>query len=171
MAYATLNDVATKRYGSLAAMPTAEQGKATVLLEEAEAELDFRLPTLAVNLAAGTVKAVLVRKVVTDAVIRVLRNPSAVTAQTLGPESVQWSAANAVGTIAFTDDELALLTPAGASSLVETADGQAIGSATLGRPARPLWLRRTLVGLPASPDESPYDVLSGIGDHDDTRRL
>ena len=90
-----------------------------------------KLPDLTANIAAGTVSAVLARKVVTDAVIRVLGNPSGVTMQTLGPESVQFAGVRTLGTVEFTASELASLAPAGDGV---SAAGVAVGSATFGFP-------------------------------------
>lgn len=132
MAYATVADVETK----WRPLPSSiEQNRATALLDEAEALLNVEIPSLAANIAAGVVSAVLARKVVTDAVIRVLANPAGVTMQTLGPESVQFTGVRTLGTVAFTKDELSTLHPvdpdAGAA-----AGGFAVGSATLGIPDR-----------------------------------
>ena len=132
MTYATLADVEAK-WRTLPA--AADQNRASALLAEAEALLDSKLPDLTANIAAGTVSAVLARKVVTDAVIRVLGNPSGVTMQTLGPESVQFAGVRTLGTIAFTKDELETLHPADPDAPAE-AGGFAVGTATLGIPAR-----------------------------------
>ena len=98
---------------------------------EAGALLDQRLPDLAANITAGLVSPVLARKVVTDAVIRVLANPSGVAQQTLGPESVQYTGVRTLGTVEFTASELASLAPAGDGV---SAAGVAVGSATFGFP-------------------------------------
>ena len=128
MTYATLADVEAK-WRTLPA--AADQNRATALLAEAEALLDSKLPDLAANITAGTVSAVLARKVVTDAVIRVLANPSGVAQQTLGPESVQYTGVRTLGTVEFTASELASLAPAGDGV---SAAGVAVGSATFGFP-------------------------------------
>lgn len=143
MAYATVDYVAAK----WRTLTTAEQAKCQVLIDEGEALLALALPGLAADVAAGAVDVVIVRKVVSDAVIRVLRNPAGVIQQTVGPESVSWARADASGTVEFTDDELALLVPAEEDDTI-CADGQVIGAATLGRPSRPHWLRHEIDGSP-----------------------
>jgi hypothetical protein len=127
VAYATTTDVATK-WRPLSA---SDETKVTALLEEAAALLDAAVPTLAAAVTAGSVSAVLVRKVVTDAVIRVLANPAGVSAQTVGPESVQFTGVRSLGSLAFTDAELALVTPSDAEGPA-TVDGMAVGTAKLG---------------------------------------
>jgi hypothetical protein len=128
MAYAVLSDI-TNKWRPLPAV--ADQNRATVLLEEAEALLDQKLPDLAGNITAGLVSPVLARKVVTDAVIRVLANPAGVAQQTVGPESVQFTGVRTLGTVEFTASELASLAPAGDGV---SAQGVAVGSATFGFP-------------------------------------
>ena len=128
MSYATLLDVEIK-WRTLDS--ATDQARANALLAEAEALLDQAVPTLAANVSSGAVPVVLARKVVTDAVIRVLANPAGVTAQTVGPETVQWAGVRTLGTIAFTKDELSILHPADSAPMVA---GMAIGSAQLGLP-------------------------------------
>jgi hypothetical protein len=126
--YATTADLETKWQQ---AMSAAQLAAAQVLLDEGEAILRAHIPTLDAAVAAGTVQAVLVRKVLTDAVLRVMRNPTGVTSQTVGPESATFSGLAQRAELAFLAGELALITPA-----VEglSANGYAIGSFRLGRP-------------------------------------
>jgi Phage protein Gp19/Gp15/Gp42 len=140
MAYATLSDVAVK-WRPLSA---ADSDKVTALLAEATALLDAKIPTLAAAVTAATISPVLARMVVTDAVIRVLANPAGVTAQTLGPESVQFSGVRTLGSLAFTDDELALLTPPAVDDGQISVDGCAVGAAALGAPLQHIWVDQAL---------------------------
>lgn len=129
MAYAVRADVHAKWPLT---SPIAE-ARADALLAEAEALLNRELPDLAGNITSLAVDPVLARMVVTNAVIRVLANPAGVSMQTVGPESVQFSGVRTLGSIAFTDDELALLTPPDPDGPV-SANGMAIGTATLAHP-------------------------------------
>ena len=127
MTYATLSDVGAKWPLSAGAATT----RATALLEDAHAELASKRRTLAADVTAGLVDPILVRKVVTDAVIRVLANPAGVSGQTLGPEAVQFTGVRTLGTVAFTQAELDSLDPSTAPSSV---GGATIGSTRLGLP-------------------------------------
>lgn len=124
--YATVADLLIKRPD----LSDVQQASAAVDLEEGSALLRLNIPGLDDGLAAGTVDAVLVRKVLRDAVLRVLRNPSGVTTQVVGPESATFSGLASRAEVGFTPAELAMITPA-----VEgvSVDGQVIGSFRLGR--------------------------------------
>jgi hypothetical protein len=82
-------------------------------------------------LTAGTVDVIMVRKVLTDAVLRVLRNPSGVTTQVVGPESATFSGLAARAELGFTPAEVAAVTPAPEEPSV---GGSLVGSARLGLP-------------------------------------
>lgn len=133
MAYAVRADVEAK----WPLTSPAVQARADALLVEAEAVLDRLLPNLAADVAATVVDPVLARMVVTNAVIRVLVNPAGVSMQSLGPEQVQYQGVRTLGAIAFTDDELAMLTPRDPDAPV-SADGYAIGAASLAFPWAPV---------------------------------
>jgi hypothetical protein len=133
MAYAVRADVHAKWPLTSPMVET----RADALLAEANALLGRELPDLAANITAGTVDTVLARMVVTNAVIRVLVNPAGVSMQTLGPESVQYAGVRTLGAVAFTDDELKLLTPDDPDGPV-SAGGSAIGSASLAFPWAPI---------------------------------
>lgn len=109
------------------------QARADALLVEAEALLNRLVPNLASNITSLAVDPVLPRMVVTNAVIRVLANPAGVSMQTLGPESVQYSGVRTLGAIAFTADELELLTPDDPDA-PSSAGGAAVGTANLAAP-------------------------------------
>lgn len=125
MPYATLADLEAK---SPAPIPST---MASVLLEEGEAILRASVPGLDDAILAGTVDPVLVRKVLTDAVLRVLRNPTGVTTQTVGPESATFSGQAQRAELQFLPAELALIAPPVAGL---SAGGYALGSFRLGRP-------------------------------------
>jgi hypothetical protein len=128
--YATADQVGAKLFRVLSGV---EAAAAEVLLEEGSALLRTLVPGLDDALAAvpPTVDIVLVRKVLTDAIARVLRNPTGVTSQTVGPESASWSGLASRAELSFLASELAMITPPveGVSS-----GGFAIGSFRLGRP-------------------------------------
>lgn len=128
--YATVEQVAAKWQRTLT---PAQEASADVLLEEGSALLRAQVPGLDAGLAAvpPTVEAVLVRKVLTDAVLRVLRNPAGVVTQVVGPESATFSGQAARAELAFLPAELAMVTPADDSVSVA---GYAIGSVSLGIP-------------------------------------
>jgi hypothetical protein len=128
--YATLSDVEALWPLSAGATTT----RATALLRNAHALLNSRLPGLAANVADATIDADLALMVVVDAVVRVLANPAGVSSQTVGPEAATYTGVRTLGTVAFTDAELAVLSPSGGS-----VGGMAIGSVGLGVPG---WLER-----------------------------
>lgn len=125
--YATISDVLVKRPD----LTPAQQASAEADLEDGSALLRREVPGLDDGIAAGTVDPILVRKVLRDAVLRVLRNPAGVTTQVVGPESATFSGLAQRAELAFLDSELAMITPTteGLSS-----GGFAIGSFRLGRP-------------------------------------
>ncbi|MBT0771813.1 hypothetical protein KIH74_22925 [Kineosporia sp. J2-2] len=127
MAYATVADLEAKWGKELSVVQAA---MAEVLLEEGSAILDASVPGLAA--AAGvSVPMILIRKVLTDAALRVLRNPAGVTTQTVGPESATFSGQSQRAELQFLPAELALITPADGGLSV---GGYVIGSFRLGRP-------------------------------------
>lgn len=110
-------------------LTTAEEATAAVLLDEAEAVLLAVVAGIADRIASGDLNVVLVRKVLTDAVKRVMETPSGVQSQTVGPESVTYVSSRAVREVLFTDAELALL-----GEVVEgSVNGYAMGSIRLRR--------------------------------------
>jgi hypothetical protein len=128
--YATADQVAAKLFRTLSAM---ESAAAEILLEEGSALLRTLVPGLddALALSPPAVDVVLVRKVLSDAVARVLRNPSGASSQTVGPESASFSGLAARPELAFLASELAMITPPVAGL---SAGGFAVGSIRLGRP-------------------------------------
>lgn len=93
-------------------LSTAEEQQVTVLLEEASAKLRRAIPNLDTRIGTGEVDAVLARAVVTNAVLRVLKNPSGVTQQSAGPETASWSGVRATGEVTITASDVADVLPA-----------------------------------------------------------
>jgi hypothetical protein len=128
--YATSDQIAARLLRPLSGL---EEAAAVLLLEEGSALLRVLVPGLDEALAAAppTVDAVLVRKVLSDAVARSFRNPSGATSQTVGPESATFSGLAGRAELSFLASELAMITPAVDGF---SAGGFAIGSFRLGRP-------------------------------------
>jgi hypothetical protein len=125
--YATTADLVAKAPN----LTAAQRATGAVHLEEGSALLRQLVPGLDAGLTAGTVDPVMVRKVLTDAVLRVLRNPSGVTTQVVGPESATFSGLAARAELGFTPAEVAAVTPAPEEPSV---GGSLVGSARLGLP-------------------------------------
>lgn len=126
--YATVADLLKKRPD----LTSAQQVSAQEDLDEGSELLRQLIPGLDDSIAGGTVSAILARKVLRDAVLRVLRNPSGVSSQTVGPESASWSGQASRAELGFLPSELALLMP---SSDNVSVNGFVIGSARLSRPS------------------------------------
>lgn len=114
-------------------LSSTEEATAEVHLEEGSALLRRKVDGLDDGIADGSVDSVLVRKVLTDAVKRVMSNPSGVTSQTVGPEAATFAGLNARSELTFTDEELALVTPVSEEDEI-SAGGSVIGTASLDRP-------------------------------------
>jgi len=104
---ATTSDIAD-RFRPLTA---AETTNAQAYLEDAWALLTARLPALEGNLAAGTVSAGNVVRVVANMVIRVLRNPEGKSEEQIDDYRYRRDALLSSGVLTVTPDELADLTP------------------------------------------------------------
>lgn len=107
---ATVQDVLDRYEG------TASPGRVAVLLADAEADLAASVPDMAARIAAGTLDAGRVRRVLVWAVIRYLRNPEGYVFESAGDRSVSRGAAGAAaaGKVTFTAADLAGLLPAAA---------------------------------------------------------
>lgn len=127
--YATLADVEARYENTI---PARREAWVQTLLDEAINLLDARLPTLRARYDAGDVAPTLVKKIVVDAVLWVVRAPSPETGDQLAASvaSRQRPATNPA-VIEFTAAELASLQPAGAVV--------SVGSALLAPPA---WMGR-----------------------------
>jgi hypothetical protein len=117
LTYATSTDVSIKWRPTGPALSTAESAWVDVLIGEASALLRRRLPGLDASITAGTIDATLARMVVTNVVLRVVRNPAGVTQQAVGPESATYAKSQAVGQVVVTDDDIAVLTDPNAASV------------------------------------------------------
>jgi hypothetical protein len=104
---ATADDVAVK----WRPLSPAEGQQVEVLLEEASAKLRRAVPNLDARIASGEIDTVLARSVVTNAVLRVLKNPSGVTQQSAGPETASWSGVRATGEVTITAGDVADVLP------------------------------------------------------------
>lgn len=107
----------------------AEQGKATIRIGDASAELRRRVPGLDARITAdtsGDLALVATSKVV-DAVLRFVQNPEGAKQlqETIGPRSYGMTFDGKATGIFFTDDELAALQPSAGSDRSSTALGTA----------------------------------------------
>lgn len=92
----------------------AEEVNATAHLEDAWQMLLSRLPNLEANMTAGTVTAANVIRVVSNMVIRILRNPEGKSEEQIDDYRYRRDALISSGALTVTADELADLTPAAA---------------------------------------------------------
>jgi hypothetical protein len=135
--YATVGDVEAL-YGQ--PIPTARIPYVEALLRSAHARLYARVPAIDSRVSAGKVSADIVREVVIEMVLNVLRNPQGVTQMTTatGPvsSSMSFSAATS-GRMILTDELLELLGEQGDSAYTVTLiDDGLIDPRT---PYVPLW--------------------------------
>lgn len=112
MPYATVEDVQT-RFGRT--LTTPETAQVTAWIGDVEAQVEQRLPTLADQIVAGNPSAVVVKAVVANAVIRVLRNPEGLRQRQFSIDDYSESATVdnvlSAGLLYLTDDEWNLLSP------------------------------------------------------------
>lgn len=111
---AAVGDVASQ-FGS---MTPAEESLAGWLIRAASNMIRARRPTIDLLIAAGTVSADLAALAVTNMVLRVLRNPSGLRSETVGPFSRAYDTTVAAGLLVFTDDEDDLVSPTGEATPV-----------------------------------------------------
>ena len=93
-----------------------ETNVAQALLDDAWVILSSRIPTLDATTADGTTDPNLVRAVLSAMVLRVMRNPEGKRQESIDDYSWTRDQAVSTGTLYVSDDELALLRPAGSSS-------------------------------------------------------
>lgn len=108
---ATVADIEA-RWRPLSAQETTN---ATAYLADAWWMLTARLPQLEANLTAGTVAEQNVIRVVCAMVIRVMRNPDGKIQEAIDDYSYRRAELVSSGALTVTDDELADLSPGGAS--------------------------------------------------------
>lgn len=102
-----------------------EETQADALCRYASAIIRAEVPSVDARVAAGTLSADLPTLVCAQMVMRVMKNPSGVAAETVGPWSVTYgsSGTQATGALVLTDADLALLTgtlPGGRRGTVRT---------------------------------------------------
>lgn len=107
--FAAVGDV-TAQYGSMTA---AEESLAGWLLRAASNMVRARRPTIDQQISAGLVSQDMAALAVTNMVLRVLRNPSGLRSETVGPFSRSYDTTVAAGLLVFTDAEDQLIAPAG----------------------------------------------------------
>lgn len=113
MAYATVADVEV-RFGRTLTEP--ESAQVTVWIDDLEAEILERIPTLPILLEAGRPTVGTLKRVVCGAVIRTLLNPRGLKSRTESIDDYSvteqpWVETDAVGSPALSDDEWAKLLP------------------------------------------------------------
>jgi hypothetical protein len=124
--FAAVGDVGAQ-YGS---MTPAEESLAGWLLRAASNMVRARQPNIDQLIATGKVSQDLVALAVTNMVLRVMRNPSGLRSETVGPFSRSYDTTVAAGLLVFTDDEAQLIAPPG-TELVRPAIGQMTPRAAL----------------------------------------
>ncbi|WP_047893254.1 hypothetical protein [Micromonospora sp. RV43] len=118
----------------------AEQGLTKELLRRASHMVRTSVPRFAERLAAGQLDADTLGHAVINMVLRVLRNPGGLRAETVGPFSRTFDISAAAGLLVFTDAELAMLNP----NTTAAAAAAATAFGTIRAGAGPLmsgWLR------------------------------
>jgi len=105
--FAVVGDV-RDQFGS---MTTAQEGLAGHLVRAASALLRHQVPELQANVTAGKVDAEVAALAATNMVLRVMRNPQGLRAETTGPFSRTYDTTAAAGLLVVTKDELAAVTP------------------------------------------------------------
>ncbi len=104
---AVLGDVVAQ-YGTMTA---AQQTLTNTLLRAVTRMIRARIPTVDAMISDGRLDPELVALAATNMVLRVLRNPGGLRSETVGPFSRTYDTSSAAGLLAFTIDDLALLTP------------------------------------------------------------
>lgn len=141
---AAVGDVAAQ-FGTLTA---AQQTLAAWLLRAASRMIRAARPSIDAQIADGTVDGDLAALAVTNMVLRVLRNPGGLRAETTGPFSRSYDTSVAAGLLVFTPGEASLLIP------VADAVSADSGPVRMIRPAAPLAparVRRSDVGNVSCP--------------------
>lgn len=110
--FAAVGDVAAQ-FGTMSA---AEQSLAGWLLRAASNMIRSRRPTIDQQIRDGFVSQDMAALAVTNMVLRVMRNPGGLRSETVGPFSRSYDTSVAAGLLVITDNEWALLEPAGASA-------------------------------------------------------
>lgn len=104
---AAIGDV-TGQFGELTA---AQEGITSFLLRAASAMARHNFPNVDSQLASGRLNADLVALAVSNMVLRVLRNPNGLRAETVGPFSRTYDTSTAAGLLELTGSDGSLLVP------------------------------------------------------------
>lgn len=113
MSYATVADVGTRLGRPIS--DEQEQAQVQAWLDDAEAVILSRIPTLADLVAAGAPTVAALVMVETNAVIRKIRNPEGYTSETIDDYTYRYNEQVRRGDIFLTADEWALLLPGSAA--------------------------------------------------------
>lgn len=92
-------------------MTTAQEGLAGHLVRAASALLRQQVPDLQGNVTSGKIDPEVAALAVTNMVLRVMRNPRGLRAETTGPFSRTYDTSAAAGLLVVTDDDMAAVTP------------------------------------------------------------
>ncbi len=103
----------SEQYGTLTA---AQEGLTSALLRTASKLVRQRFPRVDAQIVAGLIDPEVVALVVTNMVLRVLRNPGGLRSETIGPFSKSYDVGEAAGLLAITKAEEGMLTPVRAGS-------------------------------------------------------
>ena len=103
---AAVGDVAEQK-----TLSPAEEALAAVLIRSASQMIRARRPSIDAQIAGAAVSGDLVALAVTNMVLRVLRNPGGLRAETVGPFSRTYDTTYAAGLLVLTPDDEALLDP------------------------------------------------------------
>lgn len=104
---ATVGDVG-EQFGT---MTVAQQSLAGTLVRAASKLVRSRFPRIDAQIAAGLLDPEVVALVVTNMVLRVLRNPGGLRSETIGPFSKSYDTGDAAGLLTITKDEHGMLVP------------------------------------------------------------
>jgi hypothetical protein len=109
MTYANVSDVSTRLGRPIS---TADEiGQVNAWLEDVEALITARIPTLATLVAAGTPSTALVVMVEANAVVRKVKNPDGLSSETVDDYTYRRNDDARRGELFLTDDEWVLLMP------------------------------------------------------------
>lgn len=112
--YATVDDIRAVAYG--VTIPCDADGALSRLIAKAEARLLIAVPSIASRLAAGTLDVDLVKGVVEDMVLRIVRNPRGLRSVSIDDFQATIDRALSSGELYVSDAEVALLSPAARAS-------------------------------------------------------
>ncbi len=118
------------------AMTPAQEGLTNTLLRAASALVRSTYPTVDAQIASGQLDPEVVALGVTNMVLRVLRNPKGLRAETIGPFSFTYDTSQAAGELVISPNEAAVFTPVTAAAAAASAIGTVRIGAGMAPPAR-----------------------------------